>query len=128
VRKAFILFFPICFFRGAFAQYLYLPTKTVDSSDTYFGVTYKDPYRWLEYLKEPEAIRWFKQQSVYTDSLLQNLNGQDELISEWKQIDEQRPPIIGDEMFENGRVFYSRSTPGASAANIYYREGEIRDI
>ena len=111
------------FFFEAFTQYIYPLTKTVDSSDTYFGVTYKDPYRWLENMKQEETITWFKRQATYTDSILNTLNGRDELISEWKQIDKQRPPIITDQMYENGRVFYSKSSPKDSSVNIYYREG-----
>ncbi len=49
------------FFSVASPQYIYPLTKTVDSSDTYFGVTYKDPYRWLEYRKTPDAETWFRQ-------------------------------------------------------------------
>jgi hypothetical protein len=30
------------------AQYNYPTTKSADSSHTYFGATYKDPYQWLE--------------------------------------------------------------------------------
>ena len=39
----------------ALAQLPYPPTRTVDASETYFGVNYKDPYRWLENLKDPEV-------------------------------------------------------------------------
>ena len=42
------------------AQINYPLSKTVDSSDTYFGVKYPDPYRWLENMKEPEVENWFK--------------------------------------------------------------------
>ena len=65
------------------AQYNYPDTKTVDSSDTYFGVTYKDPYRWLEYLKNPEVSQWFKSQAEYSDAILNKINSRDQLISEW---------------------------------------------
>jgi len=105
------------------AQYIYPPTKTVDSSDTYFGVTYKDPYRWLEYLKQPQVETWFKQQATYTDSVLNNLNGRDELMAEWKQLDELGPALIYGEVYENGRVFYRKINPGENISKIYYREG-----
>ena len=39
----------------SFAQVQYPPTRTVDVSDTYFGMTYKDPYRWLEDLKDQDV-------------------------------------------------------------------------
>ena len=43
----------------AFGQLAYPPTKTVDVSDTYFGKTYADPYRWLENLKDQDVSDWF---------------------------------------------------------------------
>ena len=45
-------------------------TKTTDSADTYFGVVYKDPYRWLENTKAKETEDWFRQQSAYSDEIL----------------------------------------------------------
>ena len=33
------------------AQWSYPPTKTGDATDTYFGKSYADPFRWLEDLK-----------------------------------------------------------------------------
>ena len=35
-------------------QYPY--SKTVDSSDTWYNITIKDPYRWMEDLKSEETI------------------------------------------------------------------------
>ncbi len=43
------------------------PTKTVDASDTYFGKTYNDPYRWLENLKDMDVEAWFKARAELTD-------------------------------------------------------------
>jgi len=40
----------------AHAQWNYPPTKTVEVSDTYFGKTYPDPYRWLEAIAPFGAI------------------------------------------------------------------------
>ncbi len=53
------------------AQYNYPKTKTVDSSDTYFGVTYKDPYRWLENLKDSTVVNWFKEQKEFADKKME---------------------------------------------------------
>ncbi|MEO6637069.1 MAG: prolyl oligopeptidase family serine peptidase, partial [Ginsengibacter sp.] len=99
------------------------PTKTVDSSDTYFGVTYHDPYRWLEYIQTPEVETWFKHQATFTDSILNNLNGRDELIAEWKGINKLRSAVISSYSYENGRLFYRKRLPGENVGKIYFREG-----
>ncbi|HSN60696.1 MAG TPA: hypothetical protein VLR49_07165, partial [Ferruginibacter sp.] len=108
---------------GSFAQYLYPPTKTVDSSDTYFGVTYKDPYRWLEYNEQPEVESWFKQQADYTNSILNKLNGREELIAQWKKLDKLQPPRISGVSYENGRIFYRKTMPGENVGKLYFKEG-----
>src|SRR5580704_11858868 len=123
MKKIDTLFLAMIFFSASFAQYHYPPTKRVDSSDTYFGVSYRDPYRWLEYMKEPQTEAWFKQQASYADSVLSKLNGRNELIAEWKQVDKQFPIFYSDLIYENGRLFYRKTMTGESFAKLYYREG-----
>ena len=113
----------ICAFLSLSAQYNYPQTKTVDSSDTYFGVTYKDPYRWLENLKNPEVEKWFKDQGTYTDSILKNLNGRDELVKEWQELDKLQPARFNDRTYKKGRYFYRKTLPGEKVGKLYYREG-----
>src|SRR5262249_11902070 len=57
------------------AQWQYPATKTVDVEDTYFGKTYKDPYRWLENMKDKEVEAWFKAQADLTDAQLAKIPG-----------------------------------------------------
>lgn len=56
-------------------QWQYPATKTVDSSNTYFGITYKDPYRWLENIKSTETENWFKQQADFSNEILSKIPG-----------------------------------------------------
>jgi len=105
------------------AQYNKPVTKTADSSSTYFGVTYKDPYRWLENIKSPEVADWFKQQANYSNSILNTIPGRDELIAEWKMLDKLQPPQIRSRDYEGGRIFYNKSMPGENVSKLYYREG-----
>ncbi len=55
------------------AQMQYPQTKKVEHTDEYHGVKVQDPYRWLEELKSPEVINWFKAQTNFTDSILNKL-------------------------------------------------------
>lgn len=121
--KKFILFAFSIASSSAFAQVRYPATRTVDSTDTYFGVTYKDPYRWLEYIKQPEVETWFKQQADYSNSILNNISGRDELIAEWKKLDKLQPPGLNGRSYEGGRLFYRKTMPGESVGKLYYREG-----
>lgn len=108
---------------GARAQFAYPSTRTVDSSNTYFGKSYTDPYRWLENIGSPEVERWFKQQAGYTNTQLSKLNGRDELIAEWKMLDKIKPSTISNLVIENGRVFYRKTLAGESVGKLYYRQG-----
>ena len=113
----------LCSFISVNAQYNYPATKTVDSSDTYFGVTYKDPLRWLEKLKSPDVEKWFKDQADYTNSILGKINGRDELIKEWKEIDKLQPAKFNGRVYKNGRYFYRKTMPGETVGKLYYRQG-----
>ena len=123
MKRLIPIFFAAILFQSASAQYHYPPTKMEDSTDTYFGVTYHDPYRWLEHIQTPVVETWFKQQATYTDSILNTLNGRDALIKEWKALDKLQPAVIGGLRYENGRLFYRKRMPGENVASIYYRQG-----
>lgn len=105
------------------AQWNYPPTRTVDASDTYFGKTYNDPYRWLENLKDPEVEAWFKAQAELTDGLLAKIPGRDVLVKEWTALDKIKPASYSDIEFENGRVFYKKTLGGENVGKLYIREG-----
>jgi len=106
-----------------FAQWNYPKTKTGDTSDTYFGLTYNDPYRWLEDLKSPEVIDWFREQADLTNTTMSKVSGRDELIAEWKKLDKLQPPVYYSPIKENGRIFYQKRIPGEKVSKVYYREG-----
>jgi prolyl oligopeptidase len=106
-----------------YAQLSYPPTKTVDVSDTYFGTTYKDPYRWLEHLKDPDVAAWFKAQATLTDGALAKIPGREALVQEWTALDKLKPAKYADITFENGRVFYKKTLGGENVGKFFYREG-----
>ncbi|MEO7315131.1 MAG: hypothetical protein ABIW47_08100, partial [Ginsengibacter sp.] len=123
MKRLSIIFPAIFLFFSVTAQYHYPATKTVDSTDTYFGITYHDPYRWLEHIETPAVETWFKKQANYADSILNTLNGRDALIKEWKDLDKLQPAALGRFNYENGRLFYHKTMPGESVSKIYYRQG-----
>lgn len=123
MKKSITLSIAIGCYLLSFAQYKYPAVTIVDSSDTYFGVAYKDPYRLLENFKDPEVVNWFKQQAMLSNSILNKISGRDELIAEWKMLDKLQPPRIGARDYENGRIFYRKTMPGENVSKLYYRQG-----
>ena len=106
-----------------FAQWQYPPTRTVDATDTYFGKTYSDPYRWLEDLKDKEVDAWFKAQAELTDSLLAKIPARDELANEWMELDKLKPATYSSITYENGRVFYKKTLGGENVGRLFFRQG-----
>jgi len=105
------------------AQWQYPATKTVEAEDTYFGKTYKDPYRWLEDQKDKEVEAWFKAQADLTDGLLARIPGRDALVDEWMALDKLKPAAYSAISYENGRVFYKKTLGGENVGKLYFREG-----
>jgi prolyl oligopeptidase len=107
----------------AFAQPKYPPTKTVDTSDTHFGKVYKDPYRWLEQVKDKDTAAWFKANADLTDGLLAKIPGRDVLVKEWTELDKIAPAKYSAMQFENGRLFYKKTLGGENVGRMFYRDG-----
>jgi prolyl oligopeptidase len=107
----------------AFAQVKYPPTRTVDATDVYFGVTYKDPYRWLEDLKDTAVEAWFKDQAAVADDVIARIPARDALAEEWLKLDRLQPAKYTAISFENGRVFYKKTLGGENVGKLYYRDG-----
>ena len=105
------------------AQWGYPPTKKVDVSDTYFGKSYPDPYRWLEDLKDKEVETWFKAQATLADAQLAKIPGREALVQEWLALDKLKPASYSDIAYENGRVFYKKTLGGENVGKLYLRQG-----
>jgi prolyl oligopeptidase len=104
------------------SKWNYPLTRIVDSSNTYWGVTYKDPYRWLENFKDSSVVHWFKKQALLTDSIMNRITGRNELRAEWKKLDNLQPPVYTFPDKEKNRYFYQKRMPGEKVSKVYYRE------
>ena len=105
------------------AQYHYPPAKTVDSADVYFGKTIKDPYRWLENSKDPEAIAWLKNQADFTNAILDKIPRQEAIMQEFKELSSTHSIQYSSLTKAGSKYFYYKKNPGDFVAKIYSREG-----
>ena len=123
MKRFYFFVLPILVAMPCHAQLNYPPTKTVDASDTYFGKTYNDPYRWLENMKDKDVEAWFKAQAELTDGLLAKIPGRDALAQEWLALDKLKPADYSAITYEHGRVFYEKTLGGENVGKLYFREG-----
>jgi len=105
------------------APWNYPATKTGGATDTYFGKTYNDPFRWLENLKDKDVETWFKAQADLTDGLLAKIPARDALANEWMALDKLKPASYSQINYENGRVFYKKTLGGENVGKLFYRDG-----
>ena len=105
--------------QSANAQFNYPATKTVDSFDTWHNVTVKDPYRWLEELKSPEVINWFKAQTNFTDSILNKLPYANTLFNEMIKLDVAQPEQKFRIKLIGSSVFYIQIKSGEGKLKVY---------
>lgn len=99
-------------------------TKTVDSSDTWHNITIKDPYRWLEDLKNDEVKNWFKEQNDFTKTKMAKLPMTEELYNGFLMMDSIQPDKIGKVRQVGNTLFYFNIKTGDAKAKIYKRIGE----
>ena len=67
-------------------QLKYPETRKEDVTDTYFGVTVKDPYRWLENDTSPEVKKWVEEQNKLTFSYLESIPFRDALKKRLREL------------------------------------------
>ena len=118
-RQLFFYFFLLFCGQSVIAQFNYPATKTIDSSDTWYNVTVKDPYRWLENLKNSEVTDWFKAQANFADNILNKLPYTETLLNELTKLDVEQP----EQKFGNIRIgnslFYNLVKTGEGKLKIY---------
>lgn len=84
---------------------IYPETKMVDSSDTYFGTTIKEPYAWLEDDFSEETIAWTKKQNDLTRSYLDTLPSHKSITARLSQL--WASASYSSPFYANGNYYYT---------------------
>jgi prolyl oligopeptidase len=93
-------------------------------TDEYFGTKVKDPYRYMENLKDPEVSTWFKKENDYARAALASIPGRDALLDKIKKLDESALARVYDvRRLPTGRYFYQKRLASEDLAKIYMRDG-----
>jgi prolyl oligopeptidase len=93
--------------------------------DEHFGVKVDDPYRYMENLEDPEVQAWFKGQADYTNQVLNQIPGRDELFQRLKELDAGKPfSNAGIIRYKDGSLFYLNRKAGENIRKLYMRDGK----
>ncbi len=115
----------VFFCNNCIAQtFIYPPTPKQPVSDTIFGKVVVDDYRWMEDMNGQQMKDWLKNQSDFTNKLLDKIPGRDALIEEFKKLDQLTPVFIPYIQRGGGRYFYKKTRAGENVGKLYYREGK----
>src|SRR3954465_1029760 len=90
-------------------------------TDTYFGETLSDPYRWMENDKDPDWLPFMKGQNAYARQLLDGLPGRDSLL---KRISELSGDIVATASVQRAgnRLFFQQRPLGADNFKLFVRD------
>lgn len=91
-------------------------------TDTYFGETLSDPYRWMEDDKDPGWLPFLKSQNDHTRLVLDGLPGRNDLL---KRIEQLSGDIVVTTQVQQagGRLFFQQRPLGSDNFKLFVREG-----
>ncbi|GAC1348708.1 MAG: prolyl oligopeptidase family serine peptidase [Vulcanimicrobiaceae bacterium] len=97
--------------------------KKIPVTDTYFGTTVVDPYRWMETTPQtPEFQAYLKANADRTRTILDSLPGRAKLAERIAQLAETSIQSSGV-ILHHGTYFYERTPQGANSAKLFVRVG-----
>ena len=97
------------------------PTERQDVTETFYGQSVTDPYRWLESWHEAKAAQWLKAQDGYTRAILASLPGREKFLERVKTLD-TGSTRVRDVRVCRGKTFYLKAAPGADNVKLYVRD------
>jgi prolyl oligopeptidase len=92
-----------------------------DVTETYFGTSVTDPYRWLEKTSDPDVVAWMKAQNDYTRAVLAKIPGRDKLADRIKALDNAGVTVTALQVW-GGHYFYLKAEPGSDNRKLYVRD------
>jgi prolyl oligopeptidase len=99
------------------------PVAAVRSvTDTYFGTSIDDPYRYMENTQDPEVQAWIKGQARYTRAVLDSIPGRAALLADIEKYADSSPAQLEDFSIRGKRFFYEKRNRGDLVARLYVRD------
>ncbi|HMP50611.1 MAG TPA: prolyl oligopeptidase family serine peptidase [Candidatus Melainabacteria bacterium] len=101
---------------------VYPAATPLDHTDTYHGVTVKDPYRWLEELDSNQTKSWVESENQVTEKFLEGISVrktiEDRLREHWSY------PKCRVPFQESGKLFYFKNSGLQDQDVLYIKVGD----
>jgi prolyl oligopeptidase len=92
------------------------PTERHDVTETFYGHTVTDSYRWLEDWHEGKAADWLKAQDTYTRSALETIPGREKFLARVKSLDTSSTRVRSAQLW-GGKFFISKQIPAPTTSS-----------
>lgn len=118
------LFLIVCVFTNALiGQNILLPERQF--SEKYFEKNIFDPYRYMEKLDDTLVHNWFKQNSLKTRALLDNISGRKEIVDKLLEIESRKSyNVTSLNITDDDFFFYLKKTDKDKTEKLYYKKSE----
>lgn len=98
------------------------PAPSVPITDEYFGTKIIDEYRNLENLDSPSTKKWMKEQTEYTNSILNNIPKRKFYLEKRLEFDKRQGYSISNlNITNNDKYFYLKKNGNEKVAKLYSR-------
>jgi prolyl oligopeptidase len=100
------------------------PVRVV--TETFFGQSIPDPYRYMEDVKNPEVVAFMRAQGEHTRSVLDRIPGRAKMAARIAELSDAGIAISGVQITggsASSRVFYYKIAPGETMRKLYVRDG-----
>lgn len=97
------------------------PAEREQVSETFYGQTVTDPYRWLEKWQDGKGAAWLKSQDTYTRAALTNIPGREKFLARVKELDTASTHVRSAQVW-GGKLFYLKADTGADNTKLYVKE------
>lgn len=104
---------------NAQTKIIYPNTKKIDHTDTYFGQSVNDPYRWLEDDRSAETEAWVKKQNIVTNIFLNKIPYRNQLKTRMEQLWNYEKISAP---FKEGDYTYYYKNNGLQNQSVLYRK------
>lgn len=94
-------------------------------TDTYFGETLSDPYRWMENDQDPDWLPFLAGQNAHARAVLDSLPGRDRLLARIEQLSGDTAGTLRVQR-AGGKLFFQQRSGGAESFKLFVEEGQTR--